>query len=126
MIYRLRMKSINFHVYGDSSRAKATVSEALAARKFKVDWSDEWTATAERGNKALNVLLGAMAQYFKVGVAVMTAPEGHSIIRIERSSSGWLGGAIGARRTNKNFEALKAELEGVFSQAGVLKGVDVA
>ncbi len=120
------MKTINFHVYGDSARAKATVSEALEARKFNVNWSDEWTATAERGNKVLNVLLGAMAQYFKVGVAVMTAPEGHSIIRIERSSSGWLGGAIGARRTTKNFEALKAELEGVFGQAGVLKGVDVA
>jgi hypothetical protein len=120
------MKTLDFHVEGDAGRAKATVTQALEARKFTVVWGSEWVATAERGSKVANMLLGALAQYFKVGVSVMTAPEGHGIIRIERSSSGWMGGAIGARRTTKNFEGLKAELEGAFASAGVLKHIFVA
>lgn len=120
------MNVVQFHVEGDAGNAKATVVEALAARKFKFSWRSEWSATAERGNKIVYAFLGALAQYFKVGVSVMTAPEGHGIIRIEKSSSGWLGGALGAHRTTKNFDSLKAELEATFAQAGVLKHVDVA
>jgi hypothetical protein len=116
-------KVVEFHVDGDAARAKATVVQALEARKFKLKWTDEWTGTAERGNKVLNVLLGALAQYFKVDLAVMTAPEGHGVIRVQKSSSGWTGGAIGARRTTKNFEGLRGELEATFAQAGVLKDV---
>jgi hypothetical protein len=120
------MKTLDFHVEGDAGRAKATVTQALEARKFKVTWGSEWVATAERGNKIANIFLGALAQYFKVGVSVMTAPEGHGIIRVEKSSSGWMGGAIGARRTTKNFEGLKGELEAAFGTAGVLKHIIVA
>ena len=37
----------------------------------------EWDGTAERGNKIANALAGALAQYFKVGVVVRTAPDGN-------------------------------------------------
>ena len=119
------MKLVEFHIDGDAARAKATVVQALEARKFRLTWNGEWAAVAERGNKVLNVFLGAMAQYFKVGVAVLTAPEGHGVIQLEKSSSGWMGGAIGASRTTKNFDSLKAELEQTFGQAGVLRSVNV-
>ncbi len=70
-----------------------------------------------------NVIAGAAAQYFKVGVRIMSADQGTTIIRIERQSSGWMGGAIGAARTTKNLEKLRAELESTFSEAGVFHGV---
>ncbi len=119
------MKLVEFHIDGDAARAKATVVQALETRKFKFTWSDEWTAVAERGSKVKNIFLGALAQYFKVGVAVMTAPEGHGVIRLEKSSSGWMGGAVGASRTTKNFDGLKAELEQTFAHASVLRSVNV-
>jgi hypothetical protein len=119
------MKLVEFHLDGDAARAKATVVQALEVRNFRLTWSDEWAATAERGSKIKNIFLGALAQYFKVGLAVMTAPEGHGVVRIEKSSSGWMGGAIGASRTTKNFDGLKLELEQTFGQAGVLRSVDV-
>lgn len=119
------MKFAEFHLDGDAARAKATVAQALEARKFKLAWNSDWAGTAERGNKIANAILGAMAQYFKVGVSVMTAPEGYGIVRIEKSSSGWMGGAIGARRTTKNFEGLKGDLEATFAGAGVLRSVNV-
>jgi hypothetical protein len=103
--------------------AKATAQQALVERKFTVTWQDEWTATAERGSKALNLVAGALAQYFKVGVSIMTAGEGETTVRIERQSSGWTGGAIGASRTTKNLNSLRGELEATFAAAGVLRGV---
>jgi hypothetical protein len=120
------MKQVEFHVDGDASTARATVAEALAARKFKLEWSDEWSGVARKGSVVANVLLGALAQHFKFGVAVMTAPEGHGVIRLDKVTSGWMGGAIGARRTTKSFEALKGELEQTFTAAGVLRKVETA
>jgi len=86
-------------------------------------WADDWTAVAERGNKVANAFAGAAAQYCKVGVAIRSADTGHSILRVERQSSGWAGGAIGASRTTKNLDQLKQELESSFGTAGVLVAV---
>jgi hypothetical protein len=116
-------KYIDFLVVGDPAIARATIEAELVARKFKVAWSDDWTAVAERGSKVANALAGALAQYFKVGVRLMSEQPGETTVRIERQSSGWMGGAIGAARTNKNLAALRTDLEATFSAAGVLRGV---
>jgi hypothetical protein len=117
---------IDFVVTGDPGRAKATAEQALVSRKFRVNWDDDWTATAERGNKVANALAGAAAQYFKVGVRLMSHGDGNSIVRIERQNTGWMGGAIGASRTKKNFASLKDELSDTFTAAGVLVSVQLA
>lgn len=114
------MNAVEFTVAGDAGRAKATVIEALESRKFKLTWSSECDAVAERGNKVANALVGALAQYFKVGLVVRTGPDDNGIIRLEKSSKGYMGGAVGAHRTTKNFDALAADLEGTFRAAGVL------
>jgi hypothetical protein len=119
----MAIKYIDFIVTGDPVRAAATADQALVARKFSVTWQDQWTATAERGSKVANVIVGAAAQYFKVGVRIMSGEQETTIIRIERQSSGWIGGAIGAARTNKNLEKLRAELQTTFSEAGVFRGL---
>jgi hypothetical protein len=116
-------KQIDFLVTGDAGTARSTVEAALVARKFRVTWQDDWTAIAERGSKVANVLAGAVAQYFKVGVRLMSARSDETTVRIERLSSGWMGGAIGASRTKKNLAALRTELEATFSGAGVLRAV---
>jgi hypothetical protein len=116
-------KFIDFLVTGDPASARSAVEQALVVRKFRVAWSDDWTAVAERGSKVANALAGAAAQYFKVGVRIMSAQPGETTVRIERQSSGWMGGAIGASRTTKNMTALRTELEATFSGAGVLRQV---
>ena len=74
-------------------------------------------------SKVANVFGGGFAQYFKVGVRVMSGDESQSIVRLDRLSSGWMGGALGASRTKKNFVGLRDELRRTFHDAGVL--VDV-
>ncbi|HEX3540314.1 MAG TPA: hypothetical protein VHT75_07695 [Acidimicrobiales bacterium] len=116
-------KFIDFVVTGDPGMARATAERALVERRFTVTWNDDWTGTAERGNKVANALAGALAQYFKVGLRLMSTQPGETTVRVERQSSGWMGGAIGAARTNKNMTALRQELEATFGTAGVLRGV---
>jgi hypothetical protein len=115
------MADVDLVVTGDPARAKATAAAALEARGFRLQWADDWAGTAERGNKVANVFLGALAQHFKVGVRIMTAPEpGQSVVRLEQLSSGWAGGALGAARTRRNLASLRDELVAAFHQAGVL------
>ncbi len=114
------MNAAEFVVLGDAARAKATVADALQSRKFRITWTSEWDAVAERGNKVANALLGAFAQYFKVELTVRSAPDGNGVIRIDKSSKGYMGGAAGAYRTTKNFDGLAADLQGTFQAAGVL------
>ncbi len=119
-----KTKSVNFTVVGDAARARATAEQALEARRFKVSWSDDWNAVAERGNKIANALAGAAAQYMKVLVSLHSGDEaGHTVIRLEKGSSGAMGGAIGVSRTTKNLLALRDELAATFQAAGVLVSV---
>jgi hypothetical protein len=118
------MGTIDLVVTGDPARAKATASAALEARGFAVRWAEEWSGTADKGNRFLNVFLGALAQYFKVGIRVMSAPApGESIVRLETLSSGWAGGVLGANRTKRNLAGLRDELTAAFRHAGVLIAV---
>jgi hypothetical protein len=119
------MSSIDFVVTGDVARAKATAVDALQAKGFRLTWTDEWTATAEKGNKAVNLVLGGFAQYIKMGLEVRsTGTPDQSLIRLVQSSKGYMGGALGVAKTNKNRARLRDELGAVFNQAGVLVGVN--
>lgn len=118
-----KIQGCDFTLKGDPSRVRATIQQALETRKFRIAWYEEWSATAERGNKVANAVAGALAQYFKVGVTIRSGTDGNSILRVERESSGWLGGAIGASRTTKNLEQLRDDLEATFGAADVLVAV---
>ena len=115
---------VDFVVTGDPGSARVTVEQALAGRRFRMTWHDDWTGIAERGSKVAYMLVGALAQYFKVGVRLMAAGPDEITVRIERQSSGLMGGAIGATRTTKNMTSLRSELEATFGAAGVLRSVN--
>lgn len=117
------MEAVEFIVRGDAARAKATVIDALQSRQFRLTWTGDWDGIAERGNKTANVLLGAFAQYFRIDLAIRTAPDGNGVIHLGKSTKGYMGGAIGASRTTKNFDGLVADLQATFAAAGVLVNV---
>jgi hypothetical protein len=114
---------VTFTVVGDATRARATVAAALEARKFGVTWTDDWHAVAERGSKVANALAGAAAQYMKVLVSLEQGEDpGHTVIRVQKGSSGAMGGVIGVSRTTKNLLTLRDQLSETFQSAGVLVG----
>lgn len=117
------MRSVDITVKGDPASARDAAVRALEARKFKITWEHEWSGTAERGSKVLNAIAGALAQYFKVGVKIFAGTPGEVVVRFERQSSGWMGGGIGAMRTNKNLDRLRDEVATAFKEQGILVGV---
>lgn len=119
------MTTINFVVAGDVERAKATAVGALQQRGFRLSWSDQWTATAEKGSKAKTALLGGFSQYINLKLEVRStqAPE-QSVIRLTQGSKGFMGGALGVAKTNKARNQLREELSTTFQRAGVLVTVD--
>ena len=117
------MQSVDLAIRGDAAAARDAATNALQSKKFRLTWQDEWTATAERGSKVANVILGALAQYFKVGLRVMSTEGGETVVRFERLSKGWMGGAIGAMRTRRNMERLRDEVKQAFEQQGILAWV---
>jgi hypothetical protein len=89
-------------------------------------WQDDHSATAERGSKAASFAAGAAAQYFNVGVHLMTDQPEETTVRLDRQSlsGAWLkGGALSPLRVSRNLASLRTELEGDFRNAGVLRSV---
>lgn len=114
------MAAHEFTLRGDAERAKQTAIEAFESRGFAFTWIDAWTGRATKGSKGANIMLGALAQYFELEVSVRSVDAEQSVVRIGTLSSGWMGGAIGASRTKKNFVSLRDELGATFDAAGVL------
>jgi hypothetical protein len=106
-------------VTGDPTRARDTVAEALTARGFTLTWTDEWNGVAAKGSRTKQLIFGAFAMYFEVGVSVF-AVNGASVVRLTRPSTGVTGGLAGRAQARKQFTTLTAELTEVYRTAGVL------
>lgn len=118
------MRSIDIVIRCEPAAAKEAATSALESRKFRINWKDDWTAVAERGNKIANALAGAFAQYFKVGLSLHSGSPGETIVHFEQSSSGAMGGVIGVKRTRKNMETLRDEVSAAFQDKGLLVSVN--
>jgi hypothetical protein len=99
-------KEIDFTVTGDPGAVRATVAQVLTSRGFTLTWQDDSTGIALRGSRVANILIGAFAQYFKVGVRIVAGQPGETLVRIERLPSGWAGGFVGVGKTRRNLESL--------------------
>ena len=117
------LQSVEFLINGDPSLARNTAAEILAQRGFTLSWASDWNATAVRGSTAGNVLLGAFAQKFEVGLSVSSVGNGQSVIRFDRKNRGWMGGAIGAVRVARNMTELRDQFRDAMTTRGMLAGV---
>ncbi|MGO9343563.1 MAG: hypothetical protein ACLP6E_13755 [Acidimicrobiales bacterium] len=117
------MQAVEFLIHGDPALARNTAAEILGERGFAVNWATEWSAEAVKGNTAGNVLLGALAQKFVVGLSVTSVGDGQSMIRFDRQNSGWMGGAVGAMRVSRNMNSLRDQFRDAMSARGMLAGV---
>lgn len=116
------MQAVEFLIHGDPALARNTAAEILNERGFAVNWVSEWSAEAIRGSTAGNLLLGALAQKFVVGLSVTSVGNGQSMIRFDRQNSGWMGGAVGAVRVTRNMKALREQFRDAMSARGMLAG----
>jgi len=88
------MRTVEIVVKGDSETARVAANRALESRKFRLSWEDQWTATAERGNKTVNALAGAepvKPDETTSHVDLMSASGVGSLIQAMVGSSGGVG-----------------------------------
>jgi len=113
-------------VSGDPQAALRSAHDLLVAKGYRITPTDTWSGTAELGSKTKGALLGAMSLYINVRYQVTAGQEpGTHVVNILQGSTGWMGGAVGASRTNKAIEQLRADLEQAFSTSGNLVRFDV-
>ncbi|MFZ0664378.1 MAG: hypothetical protein WAM97_01390 [Acidimicrobiales bacterium] len=117
------MQSVQFLINGDPAVARDAATQILTERGFRLDWTSEWAAEAHKGSKAGVVLVGGLAQTFKVGLAVTSAGNNQSMIEFKRENTGWSGGLIGASRVKKNMNTLRDEFTQAMTARGMLAGV---
>ena len=104
--------AIDFVVTGDPVAVRATIEEALTSRGFSMMWQDGSTGIAVRGSRVANVLIGALAQYFRVGVRIVAGRPGEALVRIEPLSSGWSGGVVGVARYSQEYRIARRGVGG--------------
>lgn len=117
------MEAFEIVITGDPKAAKSQAQKILADKGFQVDWQNEWSASAEKGSKAKNVLLGGFAQHMKVDVHITSGTDGQSVVRFDRGNIGVMGGALGIHKVNKNMQQLRDEYSAAAQQTGLFVGV---
>jgi len=110
----------DFVLATDTETARTVVEQALLGRGFRVVWLDGTTADAERGSKLANAVAGDFATYMKVGVRVHETDAGRAAFRLEKLSTGRIGGGVGGTRTKRNFRSLCNQLVQAFKEEVVL------
>ena len=113
-------KCTDFIPSTDVETVRTVVEKALLARKFRVTWLNGATADAERGSKLANAIAGDFATYMKVGIRLHEANAGETALRLEKLSTGRIGGGFGGTRTKRNFQSLCKQLGQTFRDQGVL------
>ncbi len=117
------MDAFEITVAGNPSAARTQAQQILGGKGFQLTWYDEWAASAEKGNAVKNALLGSFAQHIKVDLRIMSGQDNQSIVRFDKSNKGYVGGAIGVHKVNKNMKQLRDEYSAATTQAGTFVGV---
>ncbi len=87
----------------------AAVDQFMTAEGYKVEEGQAGNAVYANGNKIARALLGGFVKRNKFRVQVY-ASEAGSQMCLSKDAKGYTGGALGVRKTNKEFERLHALL----------------
>lgn len=88
---------------------------------YRMEWTNEWTAVAERGSMVKTLLLGAFVEpHVRVGLQVCGAGPNQAILRLTKINSGWMAGAIGAHKNKKVWTETQQLVGNSLHQLGAL------
>ena len=116
------MEYTDIFVAGSAQNVKQAIQQAFEYNKFTVVWQSEFDGKAMRGSKGANVVLGGFAQYHEIEFKIMTAADNSQALRLIKTSSGWVGGALGAHKVKKQYAEIVDGLTNYFQNQGLYKG----
>ncbi len=98
------------------------VQQVFEANKFSVNWNDPYSGKAQRGSKGMNVAFGGFAQYYEIDFQIHSMPDNSVAVRLVKSTTGWMGGALGAHKVKKQYKQVVDMLSHFFQSQGLYKG----
>ncbi|MBK8977428.1 MAG: hypothetical protein IPM29_16070 [Planctomycetes bacterium] len=104
----------------DAEQLRGMLDDVFDQNRFRTAWSGARTGVAKKGNRAMNVLFGALAQYHEIGFELRPQGADRLAVRLQRQTSGFWGGLIGAANTKKRFRAVRDLLADHFEEHGIL------
>ncbi len=107
----------------DMEAVRGMVQAAFDQNKFKVEWHDTYVGLAKKGNRVLNILLGAFCTYHEISFNVFQSEKSELYVHLEQRSSGWWGGLLGAHMAKKRFREVRDLMAAYFDGQGVLERV---
>lgn len=82
---------------------------------FRIIWHNPYYGIAERGSKGLNVVGGALAQYYEIQFQLIVMPDQSICVRLFKGNFGALGGVIGIAMVEKQYQEIIDNLSYYFS-----------
>jgi len=113
---------VDIFVDGKLHLAKQMTQEVFYKYGFRVDWFNEHSGRAKKGNVGMTIAFGSIAQAYTIDFQVFTMPDGGSGVRLFKTSSGWSGGAWGSMKTKRKYYEIVGMLSNDFNERGLYKG----
>jgi hypothetical protein len=98
------------------------VNQVFQANKFNIEWKDQHSGTAKRGSKGMNFAFGGFAQYYEIEFKIQSMPDDTVAVRLVKSTTGLMGGALGAHKVKKQYQQVVDMLSDFFKSQGMYKG----
>ena len=109
---------------GSAAHARQMLGQVLAHMGWQLQPSaDGWSGMATKGNKTMNMLFGAFAQYHEIHFAFQALPDGTGELILYRLGSGCMGGLLGMYQVRKSFKHTSQSVYQAMAQQGLVMNV---
>ena len=112
-----------FALGSDLDGIRGMAQAAFEQNRFKVEWHDTYAGVAKKGNRVLNIFFGAFCTYHEISFNIFQSEKGEIYVHLERRSSGWWGGLLGAAMANKRFREVRDMLAAYLKSQNAIERV---
>ncbi|MHB8505918.1 MAG: hypothetical protein ACYDEN_09400 [Acidimicrobiales bacterium] len=113
------MDTVELEVFGEPAWTRGWVESTLRGAGFRVKWQDDLAGTAERGDRIDGWLLGPRSAWLELAVRLVSASEGVTAVRRERTGPP----ASGPRNWDRAMADVRGRREAAFRQTGTLASI---
>jgi hypothetical protein len=112
------MKYTDIFIKSTKEHAQQLTQQVFQQNGFNIKWSSPDAGKATKGSKGKNIAFGALSQYYEIDFQIMKLQDDKIAVRLFQSTSGWVGGALGAHKVKKKYKEIVDMLTNWFKHQG--------
>ena len=118
----MKLEYTDIFIAGQPPHVQQTVLQVFTQSGFSVELSSTYTGKARRGSAGMNIMFGALAQYYEVDFQILTLPDGTVVLRLIKMNTGLAGGIIGVSEVDQQFSDIVYIFSNYFHAIGQFRG----